>query len=318
MIKKLLRILLGLFSIPVIFVIGYCAFNYHADIPVSELKAKYANAESKFVEVEGTQVHYRDEGVPQDTVPVVLLHGNASNLMAWDEWTAELKKEHRVIRIDIPGFGLTGPSGTGDYSTAGLVRFLDRFLDKLNVQKCILVGNSMGGRISWEYALAHPEKAEKLILIDATGYPTDDGTPLPFRLARTPIVNKALLRITPRALLEKSLKEVYFNDAKVTDELITQYFEMALREGNRAAFVARANSEDTNNYQRISEIRAPTLILWGGEDAWVSADVAKKFEQDLPNEKLIIYKGLGHMPMLEDPAATVKDAIEFLRRNNAD
>lgn len=317
MIKKILKILFALFLIPVGLVIGYCAFNYHPDITVSELKAKYANAESEFIDVEGTQIHYRDEGNPQDAVPVVLLHGNASNLIAWDGWTEELKKEHRVIRLDIPGFGLTGPSATGDYSTSGLVNFLDKFLDKLKVSKFYLAGNSMGGKISWEYALAHPEKIEKLILIDASGYPSEKGVPLPFRLAQTPIVNKLLLGVTPRSLLEKSLKEVYFDDSKVTDELVTQYFEMALREGNRAAFVARANAPETNNYQRIGEIKAPVLILWGAEDAWISVDDAKKFGRDLMNDKAVVYKSLGHMPMLEDPATTVKDAVEFLRPENA-
>lgn len=318
MIKKIFKILSVLLLIPVVLVIGYCALNYHADIPVTELKAKYANSESKFIDIDGTQVHYRDEGNPQDAVPVVLLHGNASNLMAWDGWTAELKKEHRVIRLDIPGFGLTGPSAAGDHSTAGLVGFLDKFLSKLNVSKCYLAGNSMGGKLSWEYALAHPEKIEKLILVDASGYPSERGIPLPFKLARTPIVNKLLLWVTPRSLIEKSLKEVYFDDSKVTDELVTQYFEMALREGNRAAFVARANAADTNNYQRIGEIKAPVLVLWGAEDAWTPADDAKKFEHDLPNDKVIVYKDLGHMPMLEDPVTTVKDAAEFLRPAYAD
>jgi alpha-beta hydrolase superfamily lysophospholipase len=116
------------------------------DIPPERLKAKYAGPPSKFVNIAGLKVHYRDEG---QGVPLVLLHGAASSLFTWDGWTRELSTSYRVIRLDLPGFGLTGPNAAKDYSMAWHTRFLASFLDKLGVKECYLAGNSFGGHIAW-------------------------------------------------------------------------------------------------------------------------------------------------------------------------
>ena len=138
------------------------------DIPVEELKKKYTNEASEFVEVQGMQVHYRDEG---EGDVIVLLHGTGASLHTWEPWTRELKKFYRVIRLDLPAYGLTGPHPEGKYQMDNYVAFLQEFLQKKDIQKFCLGGNSFGGGVSWEYALKYPDEVEKLILVDASGYP---------------------------------------------------------------------------------------------------------------------------------------------------
>lgn len=261
--KKIFKIIKYLVLVIVVLVIAFCVLNYRADVPVAALKARYANAESRFMDLDGMSVHYRDEGNPADKTPVVLLHGTAASLLTWNGWTTALKAEHRVIRLDLPGYGLTGPNPAQDYSMNFYVRFLHNFLEKLAVNQFYLAGNSLGGKITWEYALAYPGNIKKLILIDAAGYPLSHGKPLAIRLASTPFLKNILLYITPKSLVEKSLKEVYADHRKVTEQLVEQYYDMACRAGNRAAFVARAGLADDDDYLKINHIKIPTLILWG-------------------------------------------------------
>ncbi len=303
--KKILKILKYLVLVILALVIVFCALNYRADVPVAALKAKYANAESRFMELDGMAVHYRDEGNPADKTPVVLLHGTAASLLTWNGWTTALKAEHRVIRLDLPGYGLTGPNPAQDYSRNFYVRFLHDFLEKLGVKQFYLAGNSLGGKIAWEYALAYPGNVKKLILVDAAGYPLVHGKPLAIRLASTPVLKNIVLYVTPRFLVEKSLKEVYADDRKVTEQLVEQYYDMACRTGNRAAFVARAGMVDDNDYLKIKQIQTPSLILWGDADAWIPVENAHRFEKDLPNSRVVIFRNLGHVPQEENPAESV-------------
>lgn len=282
------------------------------DIPVEALKAPYAPPPSKFLELNGLSVHYRDEG---KGFPVVLIHGTSSSLHTWDAWTKALTQHYRVIRMDIPAFGLTGPSRERDYSPEAYVKFLEDFLRALNVSKFHLAGNSLGGLIAWNYALAYPHKVEKLVLIDAAGYPFRK-MPLIFRL--TKIAPFAFLGkyATPRFLITKNLREVYGDDSKITDELIDRYYHLTLREGNRQAFIDRvhAHRDSASDAERIKKIAQPTLILWGKEDIWIPLEYGHRFKQDIAHSTMIVYEGVGHVPMEEIPEKTVKDVMEFLRK----
>ncbi|MCU0338329.1 MAG: alpha/beta hydrolase [Spirosomaceae bacterium] len=296
--------------------------GYQSDIPAETLKAKYAPAPSQFMAVEGLEVHYRDEGTPRaDSLPLVLIHGTGASLHTWDGWVAELRDDFRLIRLDMPAYGLTGPNATNDYNLEYYARFLHKFLQQLNVQKCYLAGNSLGGAIAWRFALLYPETTQKLILIDAGGYTMSGKTkstsvPLAFRIARMPALKNVVKYVTPRFIAENSLKNVYFDDSKVTPELIDRYWQMTLREGNRAAFLARMNprpERQDDSWQQIKTIQAPTLIQWGQHDGLITLDVAKRFQADLPHDTLIVYPNAGHVPMEEIPQQTAHDAKRFLR-----
>jgi len=140
-------------------------------------------------------VHYRDEG---EGFPIVLIHGTAASLHTWDDWTDELKKTNRVIRMDLPAFGITGPNKNADYSLQAYTDFLNSFIDKLKLEKFHLAGNSLGGNIAWNYAADYPQKVEKLILVDASGLPTNKEPPSIFKMAKKSIIKKSLFICDPK------------------------------------------------------------------------------------------------------------------------
>lgn len=287
------------------------------DIPVEELKAKYAPPPSAFVEVMGMPVHYRDEGPKDQKLPIVLLHGTGSSLHTWEPTVAQLKDQYRVITMDLPGFGLTGPSPQRDYTPAFYQDFITRFLETLKVDSCVIGGNSLGGAIAWNYASHFPERVKKLILIDALAYPTDpESMPIAFKLAETPVLKHLMKVVSAKSLAEKSVKDVYAEPSRVTPDLVDRYYAMYLREGNRQAFLDRMNDFHTPfPFERIGMIRMPTLIIWGDKDRLIPMRFGDQLAKDLPNDTLVVLKNIGHVPMEEDPTQTTEWIRKFLARN---
>jgi len=283
--------------------------NIRTDIPLETLKQRYAQPPSKFMQLGRLSVHYRDEG---SGPPLVMLHGTGASLHTWQGWSAVLRRQLRVIRMDLPGFGLTGPEPSGDYSSAQYVRFLDRVADKLGLGSFYLAGNSLGGFIAWRYAAAHPERVGRLILVDAGGYPQNRRPLLVFRLAQVPVISSLLAQMNPRPLVARSLREVYADPSKVTPELIDLYTDLALRAGNREAFSARASTREADHTGELSRVSAPTLIMWGRLDTLIPASDAERFARDIRRSKVVIYEGVGHLPMEEAAARSVDDARSFL------
>ena len=284
---------------------------YSLQMPDKEMEyltERYTDEESKFIDIQGMKVHYKIEG---QGPTIILLHGTASSLHTWDVWTRVLKDSFKVIRLDLPAYGLTGPNPERKYGFEFYRNFLQEFMNKLGVESCILGGNSFGGNLAWQMAVHFPERIDKLILVDASGYPTEE-LPAIFKLARNPILSKVIKNLTPRSLIEKNVLEVYHNDSKVTQALIDRYFELTLREGNRDAFIDRANTEFIDESNRISEIQCPTLILWGQHDSWTPLQWAYQFEEAIKNSRLIVYPDAGHVPMEEIPLKTVYDLQSFL------
>jgi pimeloyl-ACP methyl ester carboxylesterase len=281
------------------------------DIPVEELESDYASEQSEFMELNGLSVHYRDEG---QGMPVVLVHGTAASLHTWDDWTDSLKKDYRVIRMDIPAFGLTGPDPKGDYSIDGYVGFLAQFLDQLHIDSMYLAGNSLGGNIAWNFASEHPDKVKKLLLLDAAGYPSDEPDPWIFGLARTPVLNLIVSYLTPRFIIKNNLEQVYFDDSKITDSLVTRYHRMSLRAGNRQAFIDRAKTPFVDHTAKLEQLDMPTLILWGDHDTWIPLEDGQKFAWDIEHSELLVLENTGHVPMEESPEESVGPMIDFLKR----
>jgi pimeloyl-ACP methyl ester carboxylesterase len=284
--------------------------NRRGDIPLGTLKARWANADSRFIEIEGMQVHYRDEG----TGPlIVLLHGHSASLHTWDGWADELRRHHRVVRVDLPGFGLTGPSPTRDYRLSTYVRFVDLLLDRMAASRGVIAGNSLGGAIAWRYALEHPSRVRALVLVDAVGYSLPGaGPPLAFRVARWPVVSQLLVQIDPRRFVEDGVRRVYGDPSRVRAGVVDRYYELALRPGNRTAFIDVTKTLFEDDGARIKALRTPTLVLWGARDRMLPVEAAHRFAGDIPGARLIVYDDLGHIPMEEDPARTVRDVEGFL------
>ena len=294
-------------------VLSISLYLYSPDISVSELKKTYANQHSQFIEIEGMNVHYRDEGEGQT---IVLLHGTGASLHTWDKWTNELKKTFRVIRLDLPAYGLTGPHPEKKYSLSDYSSFLNSFVESLDIDNFILSGNSLGGTIAWYYASEYQNKVKLLSLLDPGGlYNKEKQSPLVFRLARAPGINKILRYVTPRFFIKNTLKEVYFDKTKLTDKKIDTYRDLILRENNRESFINRSNSKPVDHTKRLKLITAPTQILWGNEDEWIPVENAKFFSQSITNNTVDIMYETGHIPMEERPYESLELFLNFIKSN---
>jgi pimeloyl-ACP methyl ester carboxylesterase len=288
------------------------------DRPVESLVARWALPPSDFMDVRGQLVHVRDVGPRTDPTPIVLLHGTSASLHTWEGWVTALQGQRRVITLDLPGFGLTGPF-TGqyppdDYRGDTLAHFVLDLLDALKLPRVVLAGNSLGGELAWRVATLAPQRVERLVLVDAAGYAfTPESQPLAFRIARIPALSWLTENLLPRAAVAASLQNVYGDPAKVTPELVDRYYELALRNGNRHALGLRlAQMQMGQDSERIATLNLPTLILWGGRDRLIPPAWGQRFAQDIAGSRLVLFDSLGHVPQEEDPARTVAVLREFL------
>lgn len=309
--RRLGAALAGLFVLAVLALIVFRT----PDTDPAAMRAKYGAPPSQFVNLGGgLTVHLRDEG-PRDGPVIVLLHGSNADLHTWTPWVEALAADNRVIRFDQIGHGLTGPAPDGDYSTAAFVRTVDAVVDKLGVERFVLAGNSMGGGIALNYALAHPERLDGLVLVDAAGAPPL-GKPrgnIGFSLARNPLLGELFTRVTPRALIERSLRQSVTNQAIVTPAAVDRYWELLRYPGNRNATFARfSQPRQSLTRARLAAMKVPTLILWGERDGLIPVKAGRWFHAALPGSQLIVYPGIGHLPMEEDAGATSRDLRAWL------
>ena len=347
----------ALLLILITFLIGALIYFWQPDKPVSDL-TKWQLANSQFVVIEAMNVHVVQsprcfdnerastrtsdnnkltDANAQPAVPtIILLHGTSSSLHTWQGWMTSLMPDYCVIAMDMPGFGLTGPFIADQVKVNKLIdnkvaksnilytpdhyaSTVIAVMDALHVNKATLVGNSLGGKVAWLTAVDYPQRVERLILLDAVGYPaTPKHTPIGFVLAKYPFLDGITQHVLPRAVVKKSLLSVYADDTKVTDALVQRYFELTLRAGNRKALTQRLREFDNiAGHERISKITVPTLIMWGAKDDLIPRQNAQKFHQHIKGSQLKVFDKLGHVPQEEDPDATVAIVKQFLSQTQS-
>ncbi len=311
----IVRRVLGLL---LIFTAVALALSRQPDWPLEALLARWAPAPSTFIVVKGQQVHVRDEGLSGDPLPILLIHGTSASLHTWEGWVRALKGQRRVITLDLPGFGLTGPfSGQykpGDYHGDTYARFVLDLLDTLKLQRVVLGGNSLGGEVAWRTAAMAPERVASLVLVDAAGPAfTPASVPMGFRIARIPVLNRISEFALPRALVAEGVANVYGDPSRVKPELVDRYFELTLREGNRRALRERMQGLVNGEHaERITTLQQPTLILWGSLDRLIPPAIGREFQRQIKGSQLVVLDGLGHVPQEEDPARSVAPVKAFL------
>jgi pimeloyl-ACP methyl ester carboxylesterase len=281
----------------------------------SELEARYARGPGDFVSVAGLRLHVRDSGPAAgsaDAPVVVLLHGFGSSLHTWEPWAQALAATHRVVRYDQPGAGLTGADPTGDYSDERGMQVLLALMDQLGIARASVVGHSMGGRLAFRFAAAHPTRVDKLVLVAPDGFASpgfeyDKPTEVP-ALAR--LMRHAL----PRALLRMSLEPAYADKGLMTEDTVTRYHDMMLAPGVRGALLARMEQMMLREPTAVLRtITAPTLLLWGDEDAMIPVANAQDYLRALRDARLVSLPGVGHLPHEEAPAASLPAVQAFLQ-----
>jgi len=291
--------------------LGGCALGI-SEIPLADLEQRYATGASRFIEIDGLRVHYRVEGTGQ---PIVLLHGILASLHNWEGWSRELKSEYRVISLDLPGHGLTGPKSGFNYNREDYIDFIEQFVAALELKEFTLIGNSLGGYFAWNYAIDHPEQVKRLVLIDSGGFPLS-RLPLPIRVFTAPLIGEISMHFTPRFAASMLLRQVYADPSRISEAMIERYYELQLRPGNRRA--SRALFHDIKKHafeepKGLEKLSMPVLLMWGEQDTWIPSDPhLSKWRQALPEAAVVTYPDAGHMAMEEIPEQSVKDLQHFL------
>jgi pimeloyl-ACP methyl ester carboxylesterase len=304
------RAVIVLASVLLALLIG-AALLYTPDRPRAVLAARYHVQPGDFRQVAGLRLRLVDSG-PRGAPAVILLHGFGSSLETWDAWAAALALDHRVIRFDLPGFGLTGPDPTGDYSDRRGLAVLRAVMDALGLARASLIGNSLGGKLAWSFAAQYPQLVDRLVLISPDGFASPG-----FAYGKSPRVpfTLHLLRYTlPRALVRLSLAPAYGDKRRLTDATVTRYWDMMRAPGVRGAMLDRmAQVMLTDPEAELRTIRAPTLILWGERDGMIPFSNAADYQRDIPGAELVALPGLGHVPFEEAPWVALPAVVGFLR-----
>lgn len=295
-----------------VLVIGLGIWLYDPDKPRTALEAQYARAPSQFVEVAGLRMHLRDTG-PREAPALLLLHGFGASLHTWEAWAGMLEGSYRVIRIDLPGFGLTGVDPGGDYSDARAIAVLVALLDRLGLARVTVVGNSMGGRIAWRFAAAQPARVETLVLI------APDGFASPGVAYDTPVVLPTMMRVLPYTLpmvmLRSTLDPSYAEPRRLSDAVAERYRDMMLAPGVRRAILARLEQHVLPDpVPMLNGLTMPVLVMWGARDNLIPVANAQDYLAAIPHAALATLPTLGHVPFEEDPGLALPPLLAFLAR----
>lgn len=289
------------------------------DIGYDRLESMYASNASRFMPMgEDGRIHYRDVG-PRDAPVLVLVHGFSASLHTWEPWVKDLRKDYRVLTIDLPGHGL---SRCLDVSQTGVPQFvdvIDQVTHNLGIEHFTLVGNSMGGHTAWSYAVAHPERLDGLVLVDASGWPKTgdeaESSPLVFKLLANPLARRVMKDIDMTGLIRSGLEDSFADPSLVTDTMVERYSALSRAPCHREAILNLMTGRDGRSdasVEKLASITVPTLILQGEKDNLVPAAHAEKFHAAIAGSELKLYPDVGHLPQEEAASLSVADLRNFL------
>lgn len=310
----LARVLLAAL-VPALLLGAGCAWT--PDLPRAELEARYAAAPSRFVDAGGLRWHVRESGPAAGAAkapPVLMLHGFGSSLHTWEAWAQGLQAGQRVVRVDLPGAGLTGPDPSGRYDDEHALQQLQALMDALGMARASLVGHSMGGRLAWRLAAEHPARVHRLVLVAPDGFASpgfDYGKP-----PDVGVLARLLPHVLPRWLLRAGLAPAYGDPGRLGEDTVSRYHEMLLAPGVRGAVIERLRQIRLQDpTPLLARVQAPTLLVWGERDAMIPVAHAQDYLKALPagtGARLVVLPGLGHVPHEEDPPAGLAALQAFL------
>jgi pimeloyl-ACP methyl ester carboxylesterase len=317
------RFLVVLLTLVAVLSAGWFALQ-RADIGYDRLELVYANADSRILPLDnGLRVHYRDAG-PRDAPVIVLVHGFSSSLHTWEPWVANLKRDYRVISLDLPGHGLTNCLEGERVGTGQFVETVDAVTRALGIETFTLAGNSMGGGVAWAYALAHPSRLEGLVLVDASGWPEnaeeEQSDPIVFKLLSNPVARRLMKNTDMTWLVRDGLRDSFANPDLATDDMVNRYTALARAPCHRDALMALTSGRGDRaraTKAALAKITVPTLVLHGEQDKLIPVAAAQKFADAIPGAKLVTYADAGHLPQEELAEESAGDLRAFLAGLNA-
>lgn len=299
---------------------GYFALK-RGDIAYDTLEARYASEASRYVDLpSGVRMHYRDEGA-QGGPALLLIHGFSASLHTWEPWVAALGDDYRLISLDLPGHGLTRAPEGYDASIEAFRDVVAEFVAARGLTRFALAGSSMGGNVAWEYALAHPEQVEALILVGASGWEDTRAEvadePAAFRILRDPVWGPILRDLDNTRLIRQGLQASFFDPSFVDDAMVRRYAELSRAPGHRDILLQMALGFRERNYataERLAALQMPVLILHGDTDRLVPTEHGRQFHSAIAGSEIVVYENTGHIPHEEIAERSAQDVRDFLYR----
>jgi pimeloyl-ACP methyl ester carboxylesterase len=310
--KKLIRIALAAI---VILLIAFTIFWFArpADVNFDEARAAVPNsAYSRFADVDGVRIHYQEKGAG---APLVLLHGNLASTFTWKDVFDPLSQQFRVIAVDLKGFGFSGKPD-GDYTRRAQGDLVVRLLDHLKIDRAILCGSSMGGEVSVNAAVRRPDRVSALILVDSGGVTVGGGGSVVPAVTEWPVIGPAIaaLALTSDSLVRDGLRMNFYDDSMVTDEQVAAHYRpLKTRNGQRAAYLARAQAAINPIEPEINKIKQPTLIVWGAEDEIIPLEAGRRLNSLIAGSRLVVFDKCGHLPHSEMPVRFMGEVRSFIK-----
>lgn len=280
-------------------------------IPKEIVKQEMVSSYSHFVKWRGAEIHYTDEGAG---VPVLMIHGFGAAHTHFGKMAELMKNDYRIIRIDLPGFGLSDlpDLATGENYVQLYQDYLRFLFDTLRLDSVYVIGNSLGGAVTWVSASVFPETVKKIVLLAPAGYDLNNVLK-----AREPFRKKWLQNIAAKGISlsrsRKEMQEAYFNDEKVDENYVKTINKLVNIKGNIPNMLKVILSDNFPDTALVQKVQCPALIVWGSEDKVIPVTHAEKFHRDIKNSEVLIFDSCGHCPMLEEPEKTRDACVRFFK-----
>lgn len=269
--------------------------------------------DARFMQLEGARVRYIDEG---QGPAVVLIHGFASSLDAWGTVVPELVKHHRVIALDLKGFGWSSRP-EGDYSPRAQAQLVMQLLDRLGVKEAAVVAHSWGSSVALALALMAPDRVSRIALYDAWVY--EEQLPTTFLWARADGMGEVLFGLFYQELPEEKVALAFHDERYVTEDLVETIEDQLSRPGTTAAALAAVRGQRFEAMQaQYRTIDQPVLLLWGREDRVTPVEYGERLSLELPHAELRVYPQCGHFPMIEARNPSNDDLVAFLAASSGE
>ncbi len=262
---------------------------------------------SKYCSVDGVRLHYTEQGRGEN---LLLLHGIGASIYCWRKLIPYLENSFRIWSVDIMGFGLSDKPKNANYDLSSQARLLTKFLEANGVNKCVLVGNSMGGAIAAEMLIQNPQGIAGLVLINSA----HDPRIVRFDLRKIKFLTNVFRPFVTRRFIRIILKKLYSDQKNITNQTIDTYLSPYMKdEDSIRAFVNSFDSlMDSTLISRLKNTSRKILILLGQKDNFVPMKFGIELHHCLPSSKIKIHSAAGHHLQEEEPEWTAREINEFL------
>jgi pimeloyl-ACP methyl ester carboxylesterase len=311
--KRAIGFVLAIVIVLALVIIILPKVNTKETLSYKEAAQKYAAG--KFVTVDGKKIHYIEKG---DGKPVILIHGFLYSTVMWKKSIDAFASKFKTYAIDLWGWGYSERLNATDYSFPSYAQQILHFMDALNIPRASLVGQSMGGGIAIYLAAHHPDRVDKLILVDPAAIPypmTTIG-----RIYEQPFIGEFLNAIPGDALMENNIKTIWFYDGnKAGKEYLRKVIQPLRIQGTSEGLMYILRNVLKPPYvekevNMLAQIHKPILIVHGREDKAVPLDRSEKLSRLWKESKLVVFEKAGHSPHEEYPEEFNRIAIDFLSR----